>query len=105
MVFRSNKYDIIVLSDLNPEQRQFSLTKKKLVLSGLGILMLVLGLVLVGMYGLNAAGVDVFDTASKGVDIEGLKEENKKLWQANERYLEASKDMEQKLKHLTEENQ
>lgn len=102
MLLRSYKYDIIVLSDKNPEQRQFSLTRKKLLLAFGGLLLLMMGLVFAGVAGLSSLGVEVFTSASNGVNIEDLQEENKKLWLANERYLEASKDMEQKLKSLTE---
>jgi murein DD-endopeptidase MepM/ murein hydrolase activator NlpD len=102
MPLRSNKYDIIVLSDKSPEQRQFSLTKKKLFLISGGLLLALMGLILAGVAGLTSMGVEVFKTASDGVNIEELQEENKKLWLANERYLEASKDMEKKLKRLTE---
>jgi murein DD-endopeptidase MepM/ murein hydrolase activator NlpD len=91
---KNRKYDIIVLSDEHANQRQFSLSKRAITMA--------VGSVILGILGLMAMGYYMLRDFSAESQVAELQRQNDELKMANERYLEASVEMERKLNQFDE---
>ena len=80
----------MVVSDNNAEYRQFQVSKRMIVSA--------LGLCVLGVAALVSLSLVKLELPSSQKELQGLREENDALKIANNRYLEASIDMEKKLK-------
>lgn len=92
------RYDIIVFSDQHTKQRQFNLSKRTLILSATGIIAGFSALLLLGFYMANGASKE----GKLEEAYQQLQKENSELMLANERYLEASVNMEKRLNQFEE---
>jgi len=91
---KSAKYNIIVFSDQHAEHRQFAISKKAVMLFFAGVM--------AGSVALVVMGLTLTKKFYRQSVISELKEENQALRLANDRYLEASIEMERKLKLFDE---
>lgn len=88
----NSRYQIMVFSDQFAEHKQFSLSRRAVRAAfGVG------AFVLVAMAGM---GWSLYDNISAKAELKTLQEENKKLKQANEQYLQATIEIEGKLEHF-----
>ncbi len=91
---KSAKYNIIVFSDQHAEHRQFTISKKTVALFCASVV--------AGGAALVIMAFSLTKKFSNQSEVNRLTEENQALTEANDRYLEASIEMERKLKLFDE---